>query len=77
MLRQQTEHGFDLWLVFTREASRDPLGPDVAGDKVVARSAFLFARTPGGLRKIAIVASYDVTPVKDSGIYDEVARGAP
>lgn len=66
------QHGFDAWLVFTRENSRDPLGADVGGSEVVARGAFLFARTPQGFRKIAIVASYDVTPVRESGIYDEV-----
>ncbi|MBI4466909.1 MAG: aminopeptidase P family protein [Acidobacteria bacterium] len=66
------EHGFDLWLVFTRESSRDPIAADVAGGQVVARGAFLFARTTGGFRKIAVVASYDVTPVQESGIYDEV-----
>ena len=66
------EHGFDLWLVFTREAARDPLGPDIAADQVVARSAFLFARADSGFRKVAIVASYDVSPVEESGIYDEV-----
>lgn len=66
------EHGFDLWLVFTREYARDPIAADVAGDGVVARSAFLFARTPEGMRKIAVVASYDVAPVEESGIYDEV-----
>jgi Xaa-Pro dipeptidase len=66
------EHSFDLWLIFTREASRDPIAADVAGGEVVARGAFLFARTPKGFRKVAIVASYDVTPVKESDIYDEV-----
>ncbi|MCP5118379.1 MAG: hypothetical protein GY953_46800, partial [bacterium] len=66
------QHGFDLWLVFTREYSRDPIAEDLAGGKVVARSAFLFARTPNGFRKTAIVASYDTTPVTESGIYDEV-----
>ena len=66
------KHGFDAWLVFTRENSRDPIAEDIAGGRVVARSAFLFARTPQGFRKVAIVASYDVTPVKDSGIYDEI-----
>ncbi|MCP5111813.1 MAG: hypothetical protein GY953_13365, partial [bacterium] len=66
------QHGFDLWLVFTREYSRDPIAEDVAGGKVVARSAFLFARTPDGFRKTAIVASYDTTPVEESGIYDQV-----
>ncbi|MFQ5816611.1 MAG: M24 family metallopeptidase [Terriglobia bacterium] len=66
------EHGFDLWLVFTREYARDPLGADIAGGEVVARSAFLFARTGEGFRKLAVVASYDVAPVEESGIYDEV-----
>src|SRR3989338_5235285 len=65
-------HGIDCWLVFTRESSRDPIAEDVAGGRVVARAAFIFARTPQGFRKVAIVASYDVTPVKESGIYDEV-----
>src|SRR3990170_8335914 len=66
------EHNFDLWLVFTREAARDPIAADIAGGDVVARSALLFARTPDGFRKVAIVASYDVAPIKESGIYDEV-----
>lgn len=70
-------HGIDCWLVFTRESARDPIAVDVAGGAVVARGAFIFARTPEsgtpqGFRKVAIVASYDVTPVKESGIYDEV-----
>jgi len=66
------QHSFDAWLVFTRENSRDPMAEDIAGGRVVARSAFLFARTPKGFRKTAIVASYDVTPVKESGIYDDI-----
>jgi Xaa-Pro aminopeptidase len=65
-------HGIDCWLVFTRESSRDPIAADVAGGRVVARAAFIFAHTANGFRKVAIVASYDVTPVKESGIYDEV-----
>ncbi|MFQ5662504.1 MAG: M24 family metallopeptidase [Terriglobia bacterium] len=65
-------HGFDLWLVFTRESARDPMATHLAGGQVVARSAFLFARTPKGFRKTAIVASYDVAPVEESRIYDEV-----
>ena len=66
------EHGIDVWLVFTRENSRDPIAANLGGGQVVARGAFLFARTAAGLRKIAIVASYDVTPVEESGIYDQV-----
>lgn len=66
------QHRVDLWLVFTREYSRDPIAEDLAGGAVVARSAFLFARTNEGFRKTAIVASYDTSPVEESGIYDEV-----
>ncbi|MFQ5724583.1 MAG: M24 family metallopeptidase [Terriglobia bacterium] len=70
--RAMAEHGIDLWLVFTRENARDPIAEDVGGGQVVARSAFLFAHTADGYRKIAVVASYDVAPVEESGIYDEV-----
>jgi len=66
------KHGIDLWAVLTREASRDPIAVDLAGGGVVARSAFLFARTPAGFKKTAIVASYDTTPIEESGIYDEI-----
>lgn len=62
----------DLWIVFTREESRDPLAEDLAGGTAVARMALLFDRAGGGFRKTAIAASYDVTPLEESGIYDEV-----
>ncbi len=65
-------HGIDLWLVFTREESRDPLAADLAGGDAVARMALLFDRAKGRFRKTAIAASYDVTPLEESGIYDEV-----
>lgn len=65
-------HKIDLWLVFTREESTDPLAADLGGGKAVARMALLFARSPEGFRKIALAASYDVTPLEESGIYDEV-----
>ncbi|MEE9235390.1 MAG: Xaa-Pro peptidase family protein [Candidatus Acidoferrales bacterium] len=70
--RAMAEHGIDLWLVFTRENARDPIAEDVGGGRVVARSAFLFVHTADWYRKIAVVASYDVAPVEESGIYDEV-----
>ncbi len=76
-------HEIDLWLVYTRESSRDPMGRDVGLEQVVARSAGLFARPTrgtkgtknakkGGLIRRALVASYDTTPVEESGIYEEV-----
>ena len=62
----------DAWLVVSREYSRDPIAADLGGGQVVARAALIFARTAGGFRKIAIVASYDTTPIEESGIYDQV-----
>ena len=65
-------HDVDLWLVFTREEAKDPLAADLAGGSAVARMALLFARTAGGLCKTAVAASYDVTPLQESGIYDAI-----
>lgn len=65
-------HHIDLWLVFTREEAKDPLAEDLAGGSAVARMALLFARTDSGLRKTAIAASYDITPLEQSCIYDEI-----
>lgn len=62
----------DLWIVFTREEARDPLAEDLGGGDAVARMALLFARDGQTLRKTAIAASYDVTPLEESGLYDEV-----
>jgi Xaa-Pro aminopeptidase len=66
------EHNIDCWLVFTRENARDPIAADIGGGGVVARGAFIFHLGKEKFSKIAIVASYDVTPVKESGIYDTV-----
>ncbi len=65
-------HDVDLWIVFTREESRDPLAADFGGASAVARMAMLFDRKDGGFRKTAIAASYDVTPLRETGIYDRV-----
>ena len=65
-------HDVDLWLVFTREEAADPLAADLGGGDAVARMALLFDRSQEGLRKTAIAASYDVVPLEETGIYDEV-----
>lgn len=65
-------HNIDLWIVFTREESKDPLAEDFGGEDAVARMALLFDRANGRFRKTAIAASYDVTPLEETGIYDEV-----
>lgn len=65
-------HSVDLWIVFTREESKDPLADDFGGGDAVARMALLFDRADGRFRKTAIAASYDVTPLEETGIFDEV-----
>lgn len=70
--RAMETHDVDLWLVFTREESRDPLAEDLGGGKAVARMALLFGRSDGQFHRTAIAASYDVTPLEESGLYDKV-----
>ncbi len=66
------QHGIDLWIVFTRESARDPIAADLGGGGVVARAALLFASGAAGFDKTAITASYDTTPIEESGIYGKV-----
>ena len=66
------ELGIDLWLNFTREGALDPIGADIGTSGVVGRTASIFSRAGGAWRKVAIAASYDVTPIESAGIYDEV-----
>ena len=70
--RAMEAHDIDLWLVFTREEAADPLAEDLGGGDAVARMALLFDRSKQGLRKTAIAASYDIVPLEETGIYDEV-----
>ncbi len=65
-------HGVDLWLVYTREGSPDPLAADVGLGRVVARGAGLFHQRNGDLLRKAIVASYDTAPVEATGVFPEV-----
>lgn len=70
--RAMEMHEVDLWLVFTREESKDPLANDLGGGNAVARMALLFDRKDGQFRRTAIAASYDVVPLEGSGLYDRV-----
>lgn len=62
----------DCWLTITRESAIDPISYDLAASSAVARMALLFYLKEGKFHKIAIAASYDVTPLIESKIYDEV-----
>ena len=66
-------NGVDLFVVFTRENSRDPFSDEVGLGRAVARAAGLF-RLDGAkvLSRTAIAASYDTTPIEESGLYEQV-----
>jgi Xaa-Pro aminopeptidase len=66
------DQGIDLWLTFTRENATDPILGVLGIDHIVARGAFIFSVKGGTFRKLAIAASYDVDPIRKSGLYDEV-----
>src|SRR4051812_14214699 len=64
--------GLDGWIVFPREGSPDCIAAEVAAGRAVARTACLFGRIGDRIRRVAIAASYDVTPLAESGLYDEI-----
>ena len=66
------EQETDAWLTFTRENTQDPILKIFGLDHIVARGAFLFARQGATFRKLAIAASYDVDPIINTRLFDEV-----
>ncbi len=66
------EQNVDMWLVFTRENSEDPILPTIGIKHIVARGAFIFSLKNGEYKKIAIAASYDTSPIEATGLYDQV-----
>jgi Xaa-Pro aminopeptidase len=71
------EQKTDAWLTVTRENTTDPILKVFGIDHIVARGAFLFARAGGGAGaagfwKLAFAASYDVDPIRKTGLFDEV-----
>jgi Xaa-Pro aminopeptidase len=71
--------GVDAWLVVCRENDNDPLAAHVGGENAGAPAAFLFLRTAGGVRAVALSPAGEATALKDMGLHDEVVvleRGA-
>ncbi len=67
------EKQIDCWLTFTREGAIDPLLQQLGSNHMVARAALVFAHDPQGrYRRVAIAASYDITPLVNSTFYDTV-----
>ncbi len=67
------EKKIDCWLTFTREGASDPLLSQLGSRHMVARAALIFAHDrQGNYRRVAIAASYDVTPLESSALYDTV-----
>jgi Xaa-Pro dipeptidase len=66
------EFNIDCWLTITRESAIDPISYDLCASSAVARMAILFYYEGSEFHKVAIAASYDITPLIESGIYDEV-----
>lgn len=66
------EQNVEMWLVFTRENSEDPILPIIGIKHIVARGAFIFSFKNGKYKKVAIAASYDVSAIKATGLFDEV-----
>lgn len=70
--RVMREQKVDCWLTFTRENTTDPILKTLGIEHIVARGAFIFGFKDSAFYKIAIAASYDVDPIRQSGLYDEI-----
>jgi Xaa-Pro dipeptidase len=70
--RSMEKLGIDLWLVFARENSLEPFLSAIGLHNTTARSAYLFYKTGDAFKKTAIAAGYDVSPIIESGLFDEV-----
>jgi Xaa-Pro aminopeptidase len=64
--------GVDAWLVVCRENDNDPLAAHVGGENAGAPAAFLFFRTPNGVRSVALSPAGEATALKDMRLHDEV-----
>jgi Xaa-Pro aminopeptidase len=64
--------GVDAWLVVCRENDNDPLAGHVGGENAGASAAFLFFRTPAGVRSVALSPAGEATALKDMELHDEV-----
>jgi len=58
--------------VVCRENDNDPLAAHVGGENAGAPAAFLFFRTGGGVRAVALSPAGEATALKDMGLHDEV-----
>jgi Xaa-Pro aminopeptidase len=65
-------HGLSAWLIFTRESTPDPLASRFGAGEAVGRTACLFGRCDGRFRRVALCASFDVSPLEACGLYDEI-----
>jgi Xaa-Pro aminopeptidase len=70
--RAMQRAGVDAWLVVCRENDNDPLAAHVGGENAGAPAAFLFFRTPNGVRSVALSPAGEATALKDMRLHDEV-----
>jgi Xaa-Pro aminopeptidase len=59
--------------VLTRELSRDPIAAHFGGGNAVGRMAIAIEPADGAVRLRAVCASYDVAPLEDLGIFDDIS----
>lgn len=70
--RSMERYGIELWLVFSRENSLEPVKTAFGIPGTTARGAYLFSLKNGAFRAVAIGADYDVEGMKHWGHFDEV-----
>lgn len=70
--REMRDMDASLWLVLTREGAPDPMAAHFAGGQAVGRMAIAIRPDDDGVALHGICASYDVSPLEESGLYDTI-----
>ncbi len=62
----------DAWLILSREPMPDPLAHDLGADRMTVLGAALFVKNGNTVRRHALVVGFNVDPLHETGIYDEI-----
>jgi Xaa-Pro aminopeptidase len=71
------ERGVDLWVVLTRESTRDPIAEHFHAGTAVGRMAIAIRPTEHDVELSAVCASYDLAPLEDSRLYTSIQPYGP
>jgi Xaa-Pro aminopeptidase len=70
--REMRRREVSMWLILTREGAPDPMAAHFGGAAAVGRMAIAIRPHDDGVSLDAVCASYDVSPLEESGLYETI-----